>query len=123
GVPAPSTTRSWPTVKLEAGDASHTIASAISAVVATLPIGTTADMRASREASVSPGNRDNGVSTGPGLAALIRLPCATFAFAAARVQEPIAAFEAASAPGTGSVGWAPMVEATLTITPPPWARM
>src|SRR5690606_16491879 len=123
GVPAPSITRSWPTVKLDSGEASQRIAAAISSVVATRPIGSTLATRASRSASVSPGKRDMGVSTGPGLMALMRTPWAMFSLAAVRVRVLMAALVAAYAPIAGRVRWAPTVEATLTMAPPPWLRM
>ncbi len=64
-----------------------------------------------------------GESTGPGLMALIRTPSAMWSRAAVRVRWLTAAFEAAYALAPASRQCAPRLEATLTITPPPCARM
>src|SRR5690606_18946715 len=91
----PSTTRSWPRVNADSGDASQSTADAASASVPTLPAGSASFIRSARSLSVSPGSIDMGVSRGPGLIALTRIPSPAYSFAAARVSALTAALDAA----------------------------
>ncbi|GLW26132.1 hypothetical protein Mame01_61740 [Microbispora amethystogenes] len=63
------------------------------------------------------------MSSGPGLTALILMPARISSRAAVRVSALTAALDAAYAPRPAKRTWAPMFEATFTITPDPCARI
>jgi hypothetical protein len=94
-VAPPSMTRSWPMANPASSDASQSTAAAASLTVPALPAGKASLSRWSRSVAVSPGRSDMGVSIGPGLMALIRMPSAMYSRAAARVSALTAALVAA----------------------------
>lgn len=87
----PSMTRSWPTAKPAPGEVAHSTAEATSLRAPTRPKGRVVRIRSVRCSSVSSPRKDIGVSEGPGLTTLIRIPSPMYSAAAARLSAVTAA--------------------------------